>query len=75
MMPPEQMTPFHLAEQGEESGTQELRASAWVNDLLSLRRAWFSEREREMGKREEMRRRRRKRRTGLWEEIELSQSG
>lgn len=63
MAPSKQMTPNHLAEQGEELAgrvTQEVKASAWVNDCLSLRRASVSEtaeRERR-GRRKKMRRKR-----------------
>ena len=54
-MPFKQMSPSHGPWQGLELGTQESRAPVWTKDFLSLRRASFSDKERERGKKERKR--------------------
>ena len=56
MRPPKQMIPAHLLTQGEERESQSSNASAFVKELLSLRRASFSVKENASLEREKVRR-------------------
>lgn len=72
-MPSKQMTPSHLAEQGEEFGSHDLNVFTLVKDFLSLRRASTSDKEREGGGRKQRRRRRKRRRTAAIADPEMRQ--
>ena len=60
MMSLMQTTPGHFAAHGSVLGTQEERASEFVKDCLSFKRASFSGMEREEGERESVRMKKRR---------------